>query len=311
LAGALLLGAAGCGDDPPSRADVMADVAAEVAVPGFEEFAATATQLNERIDGVCGSTDESSIDEALEQIETARTQWLSTQATWTGPVMERRSPAVVDWPIRVADIEAFIERSAPGEITAEVVGNNVGADTRGLTAMRWVLESDGADERLGDERWCDYLAANADVIAGEADLIVADWTDSFDGGDAFSDVVADDAEADSWLEMLVNDNIFLVHKLTEEPRDEGDLPPLDVTADRAAQLGGVADVYDELEPLLGDDLAERLDDELEAAEDAFESGDLDRGRELAAEVEATLATEVAARLDVTIGLSDADGDSAG
>ncbi|MDF2732491.1 MAG: hypothetical protein K0S92_1124, partial [Desertimonas sp.] len=32
---------------------------------------------------------------------------------------------------------------------------------------------------------------------------------------------------------------------------------------------------------------------------------------LAADVEATLATEVAARLDVTIGFSDADGDSAG
>ncbi len=64
-------------------------------------------------------------------------------------------------------------------------------------------------------------------------------------------------------------------------------------------------------PLLGDELAERLDDELEAAEEAFASGELDRGRELAAEVEATLATEVAARLDVTIGFSDADGDSAG
>ena len=54
--------------------------------------------------------------------------------------MERRSPAVVDWPIRIADIEALIERSAPGEIIAEVIGNNVGADTRGLTAMRWVLD---------------------------------------------------------------------------------------------------------------------------------------------------------------------------
>ena len=38
--------------------------------------------------------------------------------------------------------------------------------------------------------------------------------------------------------MLVNDSIFLVHRLTEEPRDEGDLPPVDVTADRAAQLDG-------------------------------------------------------------------------
>jgi predicted lipoprotein len=318
-AGVLLLVATGCGDDPPSRADVMGSIAGDVAVPGFEEFAAAAAELNEHVGSACASPDETSIDEALEQVETTRAQWLSTQATWTGPVMERRSPAVVDWPIRVADIEAFIERSAPGEITAEVVGNNVGADTRGLTAMRWVLESDDVTEglrddvaeRLGDERWCDYLAASAEVIATEADFIVSDWSESFDGGDAFSAVIAGDADADGWLEMMVNDGIFLVHKLTEEPRDEGDLPPLVVTADRAAQLRGIAEVYDELEPLLGDDLAERLDGELEAAEEAFASGELDRGRELAADVEATLATEVAARLDITIGFSDADGDSAG
>ena len=149
------------------------------------------------------------------------------------------------------------------------------------------------------------------MITAEADLIVADWTESWDGGDAFVEVLADDADADAWLEMLVNDGIFLVHKLTEEPRDEGDLPPLDVAADRAAQLDGVGEVYDVLEPLLGDDLSERLVDEIEAAEEAFAAGDLDAGRTLAADVEATLATEVAARLDVTIGFSDADGDSAG
>ncbi len=89
------------------------------------------------------------------------------------------------------------------------------------------------------------------------------------------------------------------------------MPPADVSADRRAQLGGVREVYDALEPLLGDDLAERLDEEIEAAEGAFAAGELDEGRELAAALEATLATEVAARLDVTIGFSDADGDSAG
>jgi predicted lipoprotein len=311
VTGVLLLVSAGCGDDPPSRSEVMASIADEVAVPGFEEFASSAADLKERVDAVCTSPDEATVSQALEQIEATRTHWLATEATWTGPVMQRRSPAVVDWPIRVADIEAFIDRSAPGEISAEVVGNNVGADTRGLTAMRWVLGSDDVSERLGDERWCDYLAASAAVIADEADLIVADWTESFDGGDAFSEVIADDAEADGWLEMMVNDSIFLVHQITEEPGDEGDLPPQDATADRAAQLSGIADVYVELEPLLGDDLAARLDGELEAAQEAFASGQLDRGRELAAEVEATLATEVAARLDVTIGFSDADGDSAG
>jgi predicted lipoprotein len=311
LTAAMALVAASCGDDPPARADVVGDVATDVAVPGFEEFARAAADLSEQIDAVCSGPDDDKVEEATDGIAATRQQWLSTQAIWTGPVMERRSPAVVDWPVRVADIEALIERSAPGEITADVIGNNVGADTRGLTAMRWVLEQDDVAELLSDERWCDYLRGNADVIASEADLIVADWTESWDGGDAFEELLADDAESDAWLEMLVNDSIFLVHKLTEEPRDEGDLPPRAVTTDRFVQLDGVGDVYDALEPLLGDDLSERLDDEIEAAVEAFEARDLDEGRALTAEVEATLATEVAARLDVTIGFSDADGDSAG
>ena len=308
---AMVVLAAGCGDDPLSRADVLGDVADDVAIPGFESFADSTSDVVEQVDETCESIEVEAIDDTLASIEATRRQWLTTQATWTGPVMERRSPAVIDWPIRIADIEALIERSAPGEIIADVIGNTVGADTRGLTAMRWVLTHDDVTDLLVDERWCDYLRANAEVMASEADLIVADWNDSWDGGDPFAEVIADDGEADRWLEMLVNDSIFLVHRLTEEPRDEGDLPPVDVTADRSAQIEGIDDVYDALEPLLGDDLAERLDDEIEAADEAFAAGDLDEGRTLAADVEATLATEVAARLDVTIGFSDADGDSAG
>ncbi len=52
-------------------------------------------------------------------------------------------------------------------------------------------------------------------------------------------------------------------------------------------------------------------DEIDDARAAYADGDVERGRELSQAVEATLATEVAARLDVTIGFSDADGDSAG
>jgi predicted lipoprotein len=302
---------AGCDDDPPSRADVLGELASDVAVPGFESFASDAATLVEDIDEVCAAPSDESVRAALASVADTRSQWLSTQATWTGPVMDRRSPAVVDWPVRVADIEALIDRSAPGDITPDVIGNNVGADTRGLTAIRWVLEHDDVVALLEDERWCDYLRSSAAVIADEADLLVSDWTQSWDDGDAFEDVVADDAQADEWLAMFVNDTIFLVHELTEEPRDEGDVAPVDVSADRATQLSGVDDVYDTVDPLLGDELADRLGDEIEAAVGAFTAGDLERGRQLAAEVEATLSTEVVARLDITIGFSDADGDSAG
>ena len=225
--------------------------------------------------------------------------------------MERRSPAVTDWPVNGAEIEELVAGSAPGEIDADVISRRVGADNRGLSALRWVLARDDAVELLDDERWCDYLTANAEVIRTESDLVIGDWTGSWEDGPAFADVVADSDETDTWLGMLVNDNVFLAHRLTESADDEGDAPPVDVAADRVVQLAGLREVATSLGPLLGDELETRLLGEIDAAAAAYEAGDVEAGRTLATEVERTMATDVAGRLGVTIGFSDADGDSAG
>ena len=254
---------------------------------------------------------ESAVADAVGVIDDARARWLATEAHWTGPVMERRSPAVTDWPVNGAEIEELVSGSTPGEIDVDVIARRVGADNRGLSALRWVLTRDDAVALLGDERWCDYLTANAEVIRTESDLVVGDWTESWEDGPAFVDLVADGDEAERWLEMLVNDNTFLAHRLTEAPDDEGDAPPADVAADRVAQLAGLREVAVELGPLLGDELEARLLAEIDAAAAAYDAGDVEEGRTLATEVERTLATEVAAKLGVTIGFSDADGDSAG
>ena len=42
---AMVVLAAGCGDDPPSRADVLGDVADDVAIPGFESFSDSTSDL--------------------------------------------------------------------------------------------------------------------------------------------------------------------------------------------------------------------------------------------------------------------------
>jgi predicted lipoprotein len=292
-----------CGDDGPSRADVLGDYAVDVARPAYDAFATSAGDLAAAVAAACDEPSPESTTATLADVDSLRLDWMRLRAMSTGPVMDRRSDALVDWPIRAADIESFVESAEPDAITSEIVAKNVGADTRGLTALRFVLASDEAGERLADAAWCDYAEAVAAVVADEATVVAEAWVEL---GDQFGD---DDA-ADGWLEMVVNDDINVVHKLTEEPRDLGDAPP-DVAADRAAQLGGLADVWSALGELLDDDLAERLSAEIEAARAAYADGDLDQGRELSREVEATLATEVAAHLDVTIGFSDADGDSAG
>lgn len=292
-----------CGDDGPSRADVLGSYADDVAKPAYDAFAAAAGDLAARVAAACDDPTTEQVDGALDDVDALRLAWMRTRAMSSGPAMDRRSDALIDWPIRAADVETFVASAEPGSITPEVVAKNVGADTRGLTALRFVFSADDAPDRLADAAWCDYSAAVAAVVADEATVVADAWVD-------LADRFGDDDAADGWLEMVVNDDINVVHKLTEEPRDLGDAPP-DVAADRAAQLEGVAEVWTALGPMLDDDLGERLSAEIEAARAAFAADDIESGRELAREVEATLATEVAAHLDVTIGFSDADGDSAG
>jgi len=306
---ALGLVATACNDDGPSRTDVLGDYATDVALPRYELLASTADDLVAAVDAACAAPSDETVATARAAVEETRASWLATTVVATGPIMERRSEAVIDWPVRVADIEKFVTGAEPDSITADVIANNVGADTRGLLALRWLLSSDDIIERLADPLWCDYAGSTAAVVSDESRLLLDDWTVSFDGGDPFVDVLAADT-GNTWLGMLVNDSINVVHQLSEAPDDSTDVTG-DVAPDRAAQFAGLGDVVTAIGPLLGDDLAGRLADEVEAAQAAFAAGDVEGGRAAAAEVEATLATEVASRLGVTIGFSDADGDSAG
>lgn len=307
---ALMLGVTACGDGGPSRSEAMAAVAADVAVPALQAFADDSQALAEAVDAACAGPTAATVGTALAAVEATRAHWLAAQAVWSGPVMERRVTGAVDWPVDAEAIEDLVTGSAPGELTTEVIAEEVGSDNRGLRALRALLARDDAVERLADERWCDYATAVAGVITGAADDIVADWTGSFDGGPPFEDVVAGSA-AQTWLSMFVNDDIQLVRRAGAQSSSDGDVPPPDPAADGAAQLRGVAAVMTALGPLLGDDLDARLQGELDAAITAFDTGNVDAGRSLSADVDRTLTTEVAAQLGVVIGFSDADGDSSG
>lgn len=295
--------ASACGDNGPSRADLLGDYGTDVAATRYDEFARGADDLLGATMAMCETPSEDAVQSVRIMVGSLREEWLRLRAMATGPVMERRSEAVIDWPVRASDIEAFVEGAEPNSITSDVVAKNIGADSRGLSSMRYVLTADDSMQHVRDPKWCDYLVAVSEAAFEEANVVADTWA-------VLADQFSDDEAADSWLEMIVNDDINVVHKITEEPRDLGDAPP-DVAADRAAVLEGVMEVWTALGPMLGDDLAERLLAQIEAARDAYSTDDIELGRELSREVEATLATEVAAHLDVTIGFSDADGDSAG
>lgn len=298
---AVLLLVAACGDDGPSRSDAMAAVAADVAVPRFEAFATAMGDVTGAVDVMCASPSESSVYGVLEEIDSARRNWLLTQAVWTGPVMERRSTGLIDWTVDSAGIDELVAGS--DELTAELITEQVGSDNRGLRAVRSVLDRGDAVELLGEQRWCDYVASTVGAVADEGRALRDEWR-------TFAAEFAGD-DVNDWLSMLVNDSIQTVKATTTEPSTEGDAPVADPAGDRVAQLEGVANVTAELGPLLGTELQAQLQDALGDAIGAYQEGQVTQGRELATEAERLLTADVAGQLGVTVGFSDADGDGSG
>ena len=220
----------------------------------------------------------------------------------------------------------------------------LGADQRGLGAVDYILGSgDEPLAALDDPRRCQYVHGVAQVIAEEAGLLVADWTESWEGGDPYHEVFADADHGD--LDRVVNDPLFLLERITDlelgnalgvmsrdadpEAIDEGpagagvdDLNQRLVGAQ--AVLIGLGDEPAGLSPLLGDDLTERLVGQFDVAFEAVGAvrpplrqavaespQSVIETRDAIKAIQITVATEVVSRLGVVIGFSDADGDSSG
>lgn len=336
---AVIVLAAACGSDTPERGDVLTGLADEVAIPSYERLATDARTLEVSIQALCADPDDATLAQAVEAVADARTAWLQTEALWVGPVMGRRSWAEVDWPIAPDEIEELIADETL-ELDFDRLGNRIGSDQRGLRAIEYVVGAPDALGALVSSRRCDYLTGISAVIRQETDLLPGDWIDSWEEGGPYRDVLGD--EATGGLGDLVNDSLFLLEAMTDAELGKGmglmgDPPDLDALVDGPLGLGvadlrdrtlGLAGVYGArgdaagLSPLLSDDLASRLQDQFRTALDALDALDgslsdaIDDDREGVIEardalkaVQVTITTEVVASLGVTLGFSDADGDS--
>ena len=344
------LGAAGCGAGQPSRSDVLADLADQTIVPAYQQFEEDASALRDAVEVLCSEPTGTAVIDARVALGSARRSWSFSEAMQVGPVMERRSWAVVRWPVAVDEIEALIaDRSLVLDI--DRLSNRIGADQRGLGALEYMLhvggdQAGGALQTVGalkDARRCEYSEGVSTVIAQEAALLAAGWTDGWDGGEPYREQLgADDGDG---LDSLVNDTLFLLEAITDlelgaalgamggppkpESIDEG--PAAAGVDDLLQRLAGVEAVLvggdgtgQGLAPLLGEDLTGRLREALIEALGAVsalepplrlavvESPDAAAtARDAVKTVQVMVATEVVGRLGVTIGFSDADGDSSG
>lgn len=315
----------------PSRSEALATLASEVIVPSYEGVQAEFTNLVGELGEFCAAPDQESLVKARAALASARRSWKSTEAFWVGPVMDRRSWARVDWPVNDNEVYRLIEAEDPPEIDAAYIARFVGADQRGLGTVELLLGSDPSS-LIG--RSCDYLRSAAEVAANEVAEVSSLWQQS-ETVSNFADTGVDD---------LVNDAVFLTRRMGDSElgaalgatgREPDLLKILEGTqglgvADGLARLRGLRSVFagvngsGGLAVLLDDELAERLDNDLVAASEAWRAvpGPLreavvarpelvEAARSAVKALERTIATEVVAQLGVAIGFSDLDGDSGG
>ena len=329
---ALACGAAACGSpEPPSRPEVLAALADEAIIPAYEDARQALGDLARASQQLCAAPDEARHADARLALAVARRSWKATEAMWVGPVMDRRSWALIDWPPNEDEIRELIDDISGPVIDAGYVQQYVGADQRGLGTAELLL---GDDLRSLPGRPCDYVQSAVEIAHEEMEAVLALWTE----GDAVEQLTDDGVDA------LVNDAVFLTRRMSDMELGAA-LGALDREADPEAivegprglgvhdglaRLDGLRAVFlgtdgtGGLSTLLDEGLVERLDGELAAARAAWgampaplraaavaQPDLVEAARAAVKQLQRTIATEVVSQLGVAVGFSDTDGDSGG
>ena len=180
----VLAGVAACTQaPPPSKQEVVASLTDDLIIPRFQTVAMEMDQLNGALVSLCSSPGADTLAAARTAWREARVPWMRSQATWFGPVMDRRSRSLVDWsPVNPERIEKLLaEREA---ISANDVTEFLSSTQRGLGAIEYVLFAADEDvlQRLDQSNGigCQYLTALGEVISVEMNSVRDEWAG---GGD--------------------------------------------------------------------------------------------------------------------------------
>ena len=329
-----------------SRQDVLVSLTDALIVPRYQSVATETDRLRTALHDLCANPMPDTLATARNAWRDARAPWLRSQATWFGPVMERRSRSLVDWsPVDVERIERLLDEK--DAVTAFDVREFLPATTRGLGAIEYVIFGDDAATldvlASADSVRCQYLTALGDVAAEETAGLAADWAGyaGYFNGTASSSLL-DRAAVDE----LVSASIFLTRSITDMrlgkalgadggTPDPSAIPGGDgrnAVADLRNQALGMRDVYDgsgdgsglgldELVAGVSTEADERMAAAFEAVLAAFDGleeplqatvvNNPEPAREAHArlqELQRAWNTEVVSLLGVTVGFADTDGD---
>ncbi len=171
---------------PPTRQEVLASLADDLIVPRYQSVATEMGELRDALDTLCANPTPDTLASARTAWREARAPWMRSQATWFGPVMQRRSRILVDWsPVDPERIEATLAKRE--SVSHDDVREFFGSTQRGLGAIEYIIfgEDGAALDSVKDAGGirCQYLTALGRVVADETAAVLADWTgDGSDGG---------------------------------------------------------------------------------------------------------------------------------
>ena len=338
-----------CGSKGPSDAEVLISLADEVVVPAFQEVAKDMGTLHEASQALCQNPGSATLDVAQQAWRDARASWMTSEAMWFGPVMERRSRSLMDWsPTDVEGVEETLARDIA--FTAGDIRETLASNRRGLGAIEYILFDDGAVDSLKNApARCSFLTSLTDVAGEEAEAIRSAWVDGADGSPPYKDYLTGRSD----LSLLPSDGVaeavrtqvFLIRDIVEMRlatalglRGEPDLTVIPGTvadnglADLRHELLGMQRMYEgaEAEGLgvahliqpLSEETDQRLREQFAAALTAIDAVDgtlkaainerPDQVLEVhdrLSDLRRTIATEVVSLLGVSVGFTDTDGDT--
>ncbi len=209
-----------CGSDAPDEQEVVISLTESIIVPGYEAAAAASGDLRLALETLCAQPSEDALANARQAWRDARAPWKRTEATWFGPVMDRRSVGLMDWPeIEPDRIEAML--AANPATSEDSVRDGLASTQRGFGAVEYLLFQLDALELLSDRRSgrCEFLVALGLVIDSEANAITKAWAQGGDGFPAYSEyftgrsnvsLLTSEATAD-----VVRTQVFLVRTLVD------------------------------------------------------------------------------------------------
>ena len=123
-----------CGSDAPDEQEVVISLTESIIVPGYEAAAAASGDLRLALETLCAQPSEDALANARQAWRDARAPWKRTEATWFGPVMDRRSVGLMDWPeIEPDRIEAML--AANPATSEDSVRDGLASTQRGFGAV--------------------------------------------------------------------------------------------------------------------------------------------------------------------------------